>query len=417
MIPRLKTIFRNERGNVLVVAAAGCFALVGGAGLATDTTQWFLAKRQLQMAADAGALAGAHSLAHRVDVEAPARREIGRNSDTNVVVGAINDPPEDGDFTGDPTAVEVVLTTQTRLAFAGLFLERAPVIRARSVAARVRKSESCVIALAEDGTGVHLTGGAQVSLGCGVAANSSGGHSIHVEGSSTISSPALAAVGGVVAKDSAIGPGTELMPFGTPQDDPLGAGGRNLEVPSSPSSCTATNYTAEPNKPQVTLSPGRYCGGMTLKGNVRLGPGVYIVDGGSFYLSSQAQVSGEGVTIILTGDTSEQVATVKVDGGATADLTAPTAAQDPYWKDILFFQDPKAEGADSYFAGGGNMKMEGIVYLPGGDISFTGGSSATTDCLLLVANRVTFTGNTSLANSCDADLDSEFALRVVRVVE
>ena len=413
-----KRLRSDQRGNVLAITAAGSFALAGGAGLGTDTVQWFLWKRQLQLAADAGALAGAHALAAGAQqVEEPATREVQRNANSKVTVNRIASPPASGDFAADPTAVEVVLSTQMRLPFSGMFLDAAPVIPARAVAARVRKSESCVISLAGDGVGVTLTGSADVQLGCGVSANSTGSQAIYLDGSSYLSSPTLSAVGSISAKPANLSAGTDQLPYGTAQVDPLGPAGRNLQVPTSPSSCTASGYTAEPNKPQVTLQPGRYCNGMTLKGDVVLSPGVYIVDKGSFYLSSQAKVTGNGVTIVLTGSSESDIATVKVDGGATANLKAPTAVQDPYFKDILFFQDPRANQTLSYFAGGSNFRMDGVAYFPSGNVTFTGGSSNMTECLMLVAHRVTFTGNNALKNNCSSQLKDEFALRVVRVVE
>src|SRR6187549_24673 len=56
-----KKLWNNERGNMVVIAAAALPLLVGSAGLATDTIQWSLWKRQLQRAADSAALAGVYT--------------------------------------------------------------------------------------------------------------------------------------------------------------------------------------------------------------------------------------------------------------------------------------------------------------------------------------------------------------------
>jgi hypothetical protein len=53
---------RQQRGTFLVLLAAGAVALLGATGLSVDTGHIFAFKSQLQNAADAAALAGAHGL-------------------------------------------------------------------------------------------------------------------------------------------------------------------------------------------------------------------------------------------------------------------------------------------------------------------------------------------------------------------
>ena len=55
-----KRLWRDRRGNALVIAGAALPLLVGAAGLATDTIEWTLWKRELQRAADSAAIAGAY---------------------------------------------------------------------------------------------------------------------------------------------------------------------------------------------------------------------------------------------------------------------------------------------------------------------------------------------------------------------
>ena len=53
---------RDSRGNVIAIAGASLPLIIGAAGLATDTIQWAVWKRQLQRAADSAALAGVHAI-------------------------------------------------------------------------------------------------------------------------------------------------------------------------------------------------------------------------------------------------------------------------------------------------------------------------------------------------------------------
>src|SRR6188508_602368 len=61
MIGFIRSILKDRRGNTLAIAAACLPLVVGAAGLATDTIEWTLWKRQLQRAADSSAMAGVYT--------------------------------------------------------------------------------------------------------------------------------------------------------------------------------------------------------------------------------------------------------------------------------------------------------------------------------------------------------------------
>ena len=61
MIEFFRKLWRDRRGNALVIAGAALPLIVGSAGLASDTIQWALWKRQLQRAADSAAIAGVYA--------------------------------------------------------------------------------------------------------------------------------------------------------------------------------------------------------------------------------------------------------------------------------------------------------------------------------------------------------------------
>jgi Flp pilus assembly protein TadG len=60
MIRFFRRLWKDRRGNALVIGAACLPLIVGAAGLASDTIQWTLWKRQLQRAADSAAIAGVY---------------------------------------------------------------------------------------------------------------------------------------------------------------------------------------------------------------------------------------------------------------------------------------------------------------------------------------------------------------------
>lgn len=411
---RFEALRSDMRGNVLTVVAIGTTSLVGAAGIGVDTVQWYLWKRQLQQAVDSGAMAGALSLYGGESYDQPSRDEVGRNFTGAYDITALRNPPASGGYAGDTGAVEVIATASQRLPFSSLFLASAPVIRARSVAATVADGEFCVISLAGSGTGVEVQGSARVNLGCGTSANSPDGIAVDLSGSSLLNSNPISAVGGIDYANQNVPNGTTMLPYGLPVTDPLAS--RGLGVPSSPANCTTQSGNVRPAQ-TVTLNPGRFCHGMDLKGNVTLNPGVYIIDGNSLSINSQAIVRGEGVTFILTGPNPNSIATVSINGGANLELSAPDETQNPDWAGILFYQDPSGEATHS-INGGADLQFEGIIYMPTGDISFSGGSTQAAECLLLIAERVRFTGDSGLGNNCDSHIaDLETSARIVRVVE
>src|SRR3546814_14845179 len=84
-------LLRDRTGNVLMMAAASMPLLVGAAGLATDTVQWTLWKRQIQRQADSAALAGAYAVAPGFNAADRATAELSRMA----TVALTPTPPND----------------------------------------------------------------------------------------------------------------------------------------------------------------------------------------------------------------------------------------------------------------------------------------------------------------------------------
>ena len=146
MISSFKRLCRDRRGNALAIAGAALPLVLGSAGLASDTIQWTLWKRQLQRAADSAAMAGVYAIASGKTVDncsnygsATYTSPIAYDVQKNLKVGITTtctaaNPPAWGGFTADNNAVRVRLAVQKRLAFSGLFLTTAPIISAESTA-------------------------------------------------------------------------------------------------------------------------------------------------------------------------------------------------------------------------------------------------------------------------------------------
>lgn len=411
----LRRLRGDQRGNLLLMAGAALTGLVGAAGIGVDTVQWYLWKRQMQQTVDTGATAGAIAMSFGRDYDASARSEIARTANTAYTVEAIRTPPNSGAYMGDVGAIEVIATTSRKLPFSSVFLATAPTIRTRAVATAVAVGDPCVLALAEDGTGVEVFGSALVGLDCPVASNSPGGVSVDVGGTSFLDSDLIMSVGGIDYSSGNLPSDAAIVPYGLPVADPLA----NRSLTYSAANCDYNNFGVQPNQ-TVTTSPGVYCGGMKLQGTVKMKAGLYIIKSGTFQVNSGANVTlfgNGGVSIILTGKNANTVATVSINGSAKLDLKAPTSAENATWAGILFYQD-KMGDATHTVNGGANINLEGIIYMPKGDITYNGDSMQTAQCLLIVTKRVRFGGTNNIENNCNADVDPWAGkAKVIRVVE
>lgn len=420
LLRRLKDLKQDLRGNVLIITALGSASLVGAAGLGVDTVQWFLWKRELQQAADSGALAGAYNLYSGRAWSDDAKAEVNRNFTDTVTFESVTSPPTSGAFTGDTGAVEVMISHSRTLPFSSLFLPNAVTVRTRAVATAVAAGKPCVIGLATDGIGVDVFGNATVDLDCPVASNSPEGVSVDVGGTGYLNTNLIMSVGGIDYGSGNIPSDAAIVPYGLPVDDPLSD--RGMTIPSG--FCDHNNFGVRPSQ-NITITPGRYCNGLDIKGTVHMDPGVYIIDQGSFKVNSGASITGDGVTIILTGSTSSNVADVQINGSATLDLSAPTAAEAaaaPFnnsdWSGVLFFQDRKGDSIQHTFNGGADINLDGIIYMPSGEVTYNGNAAQSAQCLLLITERVNFGGTNDIANNCNDEIDDALSNAfVIRVVE
>lgn len=392
---KISALFKDTSASTLIATAAAVPLLVGSAGLATDTVQWALWKRQLQRAADSGALAGAYARAQGKAVADTVNGDLAKDTEITIVTRDIQNAPTSGPYAGDATAVKVVLTTAKTLPFTSMFLSAPPTIRAEATAAMVSNGHHCVIALEHTtNTGITMIGNATVTLGCGMATNSMGSNAVIADGSAVVRANPITAVGGIASSGSYVTP-TVLQPYSLPQPDPFAS----LSDPVLPPLCH-NKVTVGPSE-EVDLLPGCYKG-MDLKGEVNLAPGEYYIDGGSLDIGSQAVISGEGVTIILTSANAvsnpSSIATLNINAGAEIDLTAPTSGA---YAGILLYQDRRAlDGQSNKLNGNSASRIRGAVYMPKQQIEFTGTTSMDTQCVQLVGRRVTFSGNSVITNTC-----------------
>jgi hypothetical protein len=195
----------------------------------------------------------------------------------------------------------------------------------------------------------------------------------------------------------------------TPVADPYAS----VVLPSF-SGCDKKNFSA---KTVVTINPGVYCGGMKLNAGavVTLNPGIYFLDQGSLSVAGGASMTGNGVTLVFTSSTGNNWANATINGGAVVDLTAPTSGPTA---GIVFFGDRRTPVGTAFKLNGGSTQVfGGAIYLSQGAITFSGGSGTNaTGCTQLVADTITFSGNSNFALNCK-DLPTKSLGAAAQLVE
>jgi len=397
MIGSIKRLWKDRRGNALVIAGAALPLVVGSAGLATDTIQWVTWKRQLQRAADSAAFAGAYARAQDSSADPAVRADLVNNNHApaNLLSGfpQIAYPTS----TSWTNAVQVTLAAQRPLGFSSLFLSEPPIIRTSATAAMVDGDEYCVFALRRGGgPSMRIGGNSQSRLGCGAISNSSDPvNSVQTMGNSyRFEATTVAGAGGI--QGEIIGT-PEVDPWHMPQPDPF-ANQFSTAIPAGMScrnfnqnvaSVSGTGQTRTYN-----MSPGCYSN-FHISGNdtYNLAPGVYYLNSTDFNISGGATITGTDVTIILTGTNPGSIST---NGNATIQLSAPQTG--PYAK-MLMIQAPNASESNvNNINGTALSSYDGTVYLPKGQVRLNGNAGTMTKCAMVVGYEVEFNGNSNLQN-------------------
>ena len=437
MISFFRKLWRDKRGNALVIAAAALPLVLGSAGLASDTIQWALWKRQLQRAADSGAIAGVYQIAEasgsRTGVTDAVNRDLTYNSHIAYTTTKVIGQPTSGSYASDPYAVNVQISVQKKLSFSGMFMSFVPTITASATATIVPSGHYCVISLENTAvTGITATGNADVDMGCGMITNSTSLTAAVATGSSDVNASPIAAVGGIPASTHWAS-GTVLMPFTMAQADPYA--GVNPPTTFPTSNCPNLNVVANQTRTadeiaaaaNVTgLASGTYCfGNMTLNGNVTLpSNSTIILDAGSLSIGAQATVTCDGCTFVLTSRTAatdpSSIGNVDINGGATLNLTASKTGT---YSGLLVYQDRRAvNGTDanhqSRINGNSSSFFQGAFYFPNQQTTFNGTAGMSTNCMKLVARTVLYSGDMHISNSCPSDSGVlDFTGKKVRLVE
>ncbi len=234
------------RGQVVIIFALASVVLVGMLALAVDVGMLLTERRQVQSAADAGALAAANASLANLSPVGAGQAYGSMNADVPIGNVQVNQPPTQGRFAGDSAYIEVIVTKQVERYFLGAVYQGPWEVQASAVAVvEAVTIDAALLALNRESGGIQLNydgGFTEIQVVGGSAISN---YNIVAQGNAT-----LVAEGNVNASQgiSHIPGNTITGQAGTnssapPVDDPLS------EILQSP------NLPAAPGNPVPSVNP------------------------------------------------------------------------------------------------------------------------------------------------------------------
>lgn len=427
---------RSKSGNAAILVTLGMPALMGGAGLAVDTAQWYLWQRELQFAADQAALAGAWARGNGDTGTIYITRANQEFSDNLSIIannGATHAASLADWGTGTQNSVIVRAEVVADLPFASFVMGRSTTIRVNAQATFERTDEytACLMALHPTaGSAMWFNGGPSVDAACGVASLSTSDTSIRTNGSSGAQNiNTVASAGGIDDGMGAFANASTIENFDglndpysglTPPDNPtprtLSCGssgltytGDDFDNGDQPLSIPKTYTTFRRNT--CNALPGTYTD-LEIGGNANLTSGIYVIDGGRLKLNGGNQLTGTGVMFVLKNG-----AQLDINGGADVFLSPMSALQlvalgipaddAARMENMLIFEDPNSPGNSgskltgaTNFTNFTNFDINGVIYMPKSELKLAGNIQANANCMMVMSSKVQVAGTADLTTLC-----------------
>lgn len=397
----MRNFISDRSGTVIYIAAVLFPALVAVSAASLTMFNVHNIRGNLQSAVDSSVLAGASDMRGTANQIAVAKRYFAANLND---YSKHNVTGIETDFTiGKDGVVHGTAQASVKNPFGSAFGLAATVSVQVAAAATAAQAPLCILGLnAFDSGAFDINGNAMFRApSCAVQMNSGSARAMTLEGHPQAAALKFGVHGGYSGSFvPAPVTGTVKIP------DPYAS------IPFPDYANCAAGSSAEKIPEDRTLSPGTYCGGVEVsdKANVTLLPGVYVMNGGPFWIKGQSTVRGEDVMIAFTGDE----ATLYIYGSSTMSVTSPKSGT---YANIQFMQDrsqpiPKlGAGAEGLcFTVGGNgssdgsrLTYDGVAYLPTQNIWIYGDADvkANSPTMAIVVGKLWLQGNAKLEVSTD----------------
>ncbi|MGA2135494.1 MAG: pilus assembly protein TadG-related protein [Bryobacteraceae bacterium] len=412
----------SQRGQVLPLATLLIIMLLSMMGLAMETGLAFYLRQSAHAAAEAAAMAAVEAAATSVSgtsvtcgtASSGVQCGSGSTAASETCAASPTSPPQtnfdnaclyakqNGFAVGGNTTVkimanntspapdapnvsvvywaEAVATTRQTQMFSSLFSSAGLFAGARATAALVSTGggggSGCIYVLDKANQSRALdVEGAEIITSCGIYVNSSNSSAIFIGGNPTVGSYAIQAssiniVGNLQNAGQGLVSPTPLTGQ-TAVADPLAS-----LTPPTVGSCNHTNFNWSTGT--TTLSPGVYCGGISISGGtVTFTGGEYILNGGGLQINSaNTTVTGSGVSFYNTATTGYSFGTMTISGQPSVTFSAPTSGS---MQGIFWFSDRSdTNTAQNQINGATNSTIQGTIYIPTAPLLYTGESSTST---------------------------------------
>ncbi len=434
--------FRDESGQTAVTAELGLLLLVSLLALGIDVGHLYNVRRQVQMAADAAAIAaaleiqpcaGTTNCSKMNNAAQAALVENGLTGSTVVnncaaspvggLVITVNDPPcamgSHDPNNGKSGYVEVTVAEAAPTFFAKIFGISTMPILARAEATRVGGG-NCIYALdptAVNSISVDLL--AVLNSNCGIVDESNSPAAFGCNLLAAVNASQIKVNGGAESLLCSISPNPTTNAGVPTPADPLAY----LPKPTVPSCGTSTSSPYYGSSAALTiagtavLDPSfAYCGGITIlpTANVTFLPGTYVIKStagflginpGGLSIALGANVTGSGVTFYNYGPSGGVTFLLPSLTLGSVSLTAPTSGT---YSGILFFQDPGNTAAATILGSTSlNSTLEGAFYFPKARVSYAVSGPAKYE--ILVAKDIDFTLLTFAGSSSQTSFGSDYS--------
>ncbi|HXF90994.1 MAG TPA: pilus assembly protein TadG-related protein [Candidatus Nitrosotenuis sp.] len=409
---QLSAFRSGNRGAMLVFGALLLPVFIGFTALAIDVGLWYKSKRHLQLIADSTAVGAAYAIKNGTSVSTYGLHaaKLNQFEATGGNTITINNPPTTGPYANDDNAVEVILTAPASLYFSPYFISNTVFpLKARAVAfAKKSDKASCLTILDPSvSSALSISGGAIVNVqNCETYVNSNSSSALATSGNSVLSTGSLKIVG-----NYSQGGTSQIISLSPIQTGVVATGDPFASTITMPT-FSGCNYNNKNVNTVTVLSPGVYCNGLKVSGVgiATLLPGVYVIDRGEFKVMNSGQVHGTGVTIFLTSSTGSNYANLNFTNSSVINLTAPTSGS---LANVLMFSPQQAVDVEHRVASGSTVNLNGLLYFPNSNITFSGGVTTQSFCFLLAAKRANFQGGALFSNVCIGGIGSGSSTGVV----
>lgn len=407
-----RSLCRDVSGNATLIIAFGMPAIIGGAGFAVDTAQYYMWKQELQHAVDQAALAGAWSLSKDKTSTVYSQRAIQEfNANLQITNGMTSSPNVAlANYAGDTNnSVIVNASISKRLPFSS-FLTNAPLLLRASAQAAFTAGKAynaCLVATKSGGTTLNIGGNATVKAQCGLAALSCSDDAVTIADSATVETDSIATCGTAQVPDSLKDVVSEHVKG---LNDPMAA----LTTPETNGgaqsyACSSVSKGGKKTE-QANLVQGTYSG-LVVKCTTSLAPGIYVIDGGTLDMSANYDVNGSGVMFVLKngaqlklGGQGQSTNTLALSPMQGSDFTSNGYSTDyaNNYAGVLIFEDRNNNpGSPGHVINGNSTSLiEGNIYLPSGGVTVSGNSYVSSQCLQITSKTITVQGGAWLQTLC-----------------